>query len=90
MSVRSRPPVEPKADQSFAVAPKPKKSKKGKDLETWLGNEYADKVAADSRPWYLQTNYSPEEIIIEPDGSVRGGTVVALVERLTAHEHLGE
>ncbi|EDR13329.1 uncharacterized protein LACBIDRAFT_230493, partial [Laccaria bicolor S238N-H82] len=28
----------------------------------------------------------PSDILIEPDGSVRGGTVPALVERLTAHE----
>lgn len=30
------------------------------------------------------------EILIDPDGSVRGGTVPRLVERLTAHEHGGE
>lgn len=58
-------------------------------MEKWLGTEYADKVAADSRPWYLRPNYEASEIIIEADGSVRGGTVTALVERLTAHEHLG-
>ncbi|KAF5318244.1 hypothetical protein D9611_014672 [Ephemerocybe angulata] len=63
------------------------RSKKEKDLGLWLGDEYADKVAADSRPWYLRPNYRPEDIIIETDG-IRGGTVPALVERLTAHEHL--
>jgi son of sevenless-like protein len=65
------------------------RSKKEKDLGLWLGDEYADKVAADSRPWYLRPNYRPEDIIIEADG-VRGGTVAALVERLTAHEHLSK
>ncbi|KAJ6519039.1 ras guanine nucleotide exchange factor domain-containing protein, partial [Mycena sanguinolenta] len=38
------------------------------------------------RPWYLQPTYSPTEIVIGPDGSVRAGTLPALVERLTAHE----
>ncbi|RXW21608.1 hypothetical protein EST38_g4250 [Candolleomyces aberdarensis] len=68
----------------------PVRSKKDKNLEKWLGDEYADKVAADSRPWYLRPNYNPSDIIIEADGSVRGGTVTALVERLTAHEHLAD
>jgi hypothetical protein len=52
----------------------------------------ADPVPAtpdDTVPWYLRPNYDPSEIIIDPDGSVRGGTVPALVERLTAHEHGG-
>lgn len=54
-----------------------------------FGPEYADKVAVDDQPWYLRPNYSPSEIIIEPDGSVKGGTVASLVERLTAHEKAG-
>ena len=78
------------ADDCVTVMPKRTvRSKKEKDLGLWLGDEYADKVAADSRPWYLRPNYRPEDIIIEADG-VRGGTVAALVERLTAHEHLSE
>lgn len=59
-------------------------------METWLGREYADKVAADSIAWYLRPSYSPSDILIEGDGSVRGGTVPALVERLTAHEQLSK
>ncbi|KAI0061642.1 ras GEF [Artomyces pyxidatus] len=46
-----------------------------------------DKLNADSKPWYLRPNYSDAEIQIDPDGKVRAGTVPALVERLTAHEH---
>ncbi|KAI0316803.1 ras guanine nucleotide exchange factor domain-containing protein [Amylostereum chailletii] len=46
-----------------------------------------DKLNAEQKPWYLRPNYSETEIIIDPDGKVRGGTVQALVERLTAHEH---
>jgi son of sevenless len=55
-----------------------------------LGDEYADKVAADYQPWYLRPNYLATDILIEPDGSVRGGTVPALVERLTAHEQVSD
>ncbi|KAF8967114.1 ras guanine nucleotide exchange factor domain-containing protein [Flammula alnicola] len=58
----------------------------GNKLQRLLGDEYADKIAADLQPWYLRPNYSPSDILIEADGSVRGGTVPALVERLTAHE----
>lgn len=55
-----------------------------------LGDEYADKVAKDSQPWYLRPNYDPSEILIDPDNAVRGGTLAALVERLTAHDQLGQ
>jgi len=56
-----------------------------------LGNEYADKVAAESRPWFLRSSFNPSEILIdEADNSVKGGTVSALVEKLTAHDQVGE
>jgi hypothetical protein len=59
-----------------------------------LGEEapqhYQDTVNADLKPWYLRPNYSTTDILIDyPEGFVRGGTVPALVERLTAHEHGG-
>lgn len=50
----------------------------------------ADKMREDTQPWFLRPNYDASEIVIEADGSVRGGTVAALVERLTAHEQAGE
>ncbi|CAA7261462.1 unnamed protein product [Cyclocybe aegerita] len=71
-------------DEAPATKPASRPSGPGK-LERLLGKEYADRVAADLQPWYLRPNYSPSDIIIESDG-VRGGTVPALVERLTAHE----
>ncbi|KAI9443246.1 ras GEF [Lactarius indigo] len=46
-----------------------------------------DKLNAKTKPWYLRPNYEDSEIQIDPDGKVRAGTVPALVERLTAHEH---
>ncbi|KAG6903263.1 hypothetical protein C0995_000158 [Termitomyces sp. Mi166 len=51
-------------------------------------NEYTNKIAADFRPWYLRPNYSTEEILIDPDNTVKGGTLSALVERLTAHDQV--
>lgn len=48
-----------------------------------------DKLNAKTKPWYLQPNYEDSEIQMGPDGKVRAGTVPALVERLTAHEHSG-
>jgi son of sevenless-like protein len=53
-----------------------------------FGDEYADKLAKDSQPWYLQANYDPNEILVDPDGTVRGGTLGALVERLTSHDQM--
>lgn len=74
--------------------PKPKKPSRptgaGK-LISILGNEYADKVAAESQPWFLRANFNPSEILIdEGDNSVKGGTKPALVEKLTAHDQVGE
>ncbi|KAH7926456.1 ras GEF [Leucogyrophana mollusca] len=39
-----------------------------------------------TKPWYLRPNYGKNDIVIDPDGSVRAGTVPALIERLTSHE----
>ncbi|KAG6845125.1 hypothetical protein H0H87_000552 [Tephrocybe sp. NHM501043] len=59
-----------------------------KKLEQLLGDEYANKVAADLKPWYLRPTYNPEDILIDPDNTVKGGTLPALVERLTAHDQV--
>ncbi|KAF9454846.1 ras GEF [Macrolepiota fuliginosa MF-IS2] len=67
---------------------KPTRPGPGK-LISLLGNEYADKVAAESQPWFLRSNFNPSEIIIdEADNSVKAGTVPALVEKLTAHDQV--
>ena len=74
----------------LALAAKPSRPSGANRLQSLLGQEYADKVAADLQPWYLRPNYLPTDIIIEADGSVHGGTVSALVERLTAHEQASD
>ncbi|RCI05161.1 hypothetical protein CU098_001361, partial [Rhizopus stolonifer] len=37
---------------------------------------------------FLQYDYSPNEIVFTVDGSVKGGTLRALVERMTLHDYL--
>lgn len=39
-----------------------------------------------TKPWYLRPDYTKNDMVIDIDGSVRAGTVPALVERLTSHE----
>ena len=78
----------------FIAPSKPSRPSGSKKLQRLLGDDvydnYVNTVATDLQPWYLRPNYSPSDIIIEPDGSVRGGTLSALVERLTAHEQAGK
>lgn len=57
-------------------------------------------LGRDQRPSQSSTGSGPKEhflssdfgssLIIQPNGSVKGGTLPALVERLTTHEHTGE
>ncbi|KAI8058776.1 ras guanine nucleotide exchange factor domain-containing protein [Thamnidium elegans] len=44
-------------------------------------------VVADEQT-YLQYDYSPNEIVFTSDGNVKGGTLRALVERMTLHDYL--
>ncbi|KXN88122.1 Cell division control protein 25 [Leucoagaricus sp. SymC.cos] len=79
-------------DEDLEPPNKPKKparpARAGK-LISLLGNEYADKVALESQPWFLRANFNPSEILIdEADNSVKGGTAAALVEKLTAHDQV--
>ncbi|KAG7443000.1 ras GEF [Guyanagaster necrorhizus] len=64
----------------------PPKTQRKKDLKGLLGDEYKEAPEPPETPWYLLPKYDPEDILIDTDNSVRGGTVPALVERLTAHE----
>ncbi|GAB1520785.1 cell division cycle-related protein [Rhizoctonia solani] len=43
----------------------------------------------DTTPWYLKPTYNdPSQILFNTDGGVRGGTLPALVERLTMHDQM--
>ena len=41
------------------------------------------KMAQAQQPWYLKPDHTGNEIKVEYDGSVKAGTLEALVERLT-------
>ncbi|KAI6041442.1 ras GEF [Pisolithus marmoratus] len=60
-------------------------------IKAFFGDEapaqYLIPLTAETKPWYLRPNHDPAEVLIDPDGTVRGGTVAALIERLTAHEY---
>lgn len=69
--------------------PRPQTKGRQKDLAKILGPGFT----SESQPlpeaevaWYLRPTYNAEEILIDTDGSIKGGTLPALVERLTAHE----
>lgn len=47
-----------------------------------------NKPIINERPEYLQYDYGPNEIVFNMEGNVKGGTLVALVERLTLHDYL--
>ncbi|KAI8328904.1 ras guanine nucleotide exchange factor domain-containing protein [Chlamydoabsidia padenii] len=53
-------------------------------METTTSNSTKD----EERPWYLQYDYEPSEIVFNMEGSVKGGTLLALVIRLTLHDYL--
>ncbi|KIM66921.1 hypothetical protein SCLCIDRAFT_109722 [Scleroderma citrinum Foug A] len=78
----------PVDDEDLGLVRTPPRTEK---IRAFFGDEapshYLLSLTADTKPWYLRPNYDPAEVLIDPDGTVRGGTVPALVERLTAHEY---
>jgi son of sevenless-like protein len=66
---------------------------RGSKLRKLLGDEapqaYIDKVNADLKKWYLRSDHPPGDLLTDPEGTVRGGTIQALVERLTTHDAPG-
>ncbi|KAI8646558.1 ras guanine nucleotide exchange factor domain-containing protein [Parasitella parasitica] len=56
--------------------------------ETPLPKSTAAKPTPRERPDYLLYNYGPKEIVFNEQGGVKGGTLPALVERLTLHDFL--
>ncbi|KAF9932637.1 hypothetical protein BGZ65_004393, partial [Modicella reniformis] len=60
---------------------------RGEKLKKMLGDDApAPKPKAVEQPWYLGHDYSPADISFNMEGHVRGGTLPALVERLTLHD----
>ncbi|CAE6472373.1 unnamed protein product [Rhizoctonia solani] len=53
------------------------------------GGAVAPTPIVDATPWYLKPTYNePPEIQFNTDGGVRGGTLPALIERLTMHDQM--
>ncbi|KAI7871657.1 ras guanine nucleotide exchange factor domain-containing protein [Spinellus fusiger] len=48
----------------------------------------SEKPIINERPWFLQYDYDPNEIVFNMEGYVKGGTLPALVERMTLHDFL--
>jgi hypothetical protein len=86
------PPVLPVPMQRSQTAPLSKQSSK---LKRFFGDDAplpvtveASKPAVVERPEYLQYDYGPNDIVFNMEGNVKGGTLPALVERLTMHDYL--
>ncbi|TDL17590.1 kinase-like protein [Rickenella mellea] len=80
-------PVDPSVSH---MVPMRKRSRLGAATKQVLGDDAPERqveIANDnSTPWYLRSTYGPGEILIGPDGGLRGGTLRALVELLTTHD----
>jgi son of sevenless-like protein len=57
----------------------------GEDVPSNLTQSHKQK---DDKPWFLNYDYDPSEMIFNMEGYVKGGTLNALVERLTMHDLL--
>lgn len=63
-------------------------------LQKFFGDDARAAVAAASKPSvnerqpFLDYDYAPNEIVFNMEGYVKGGTLPALVERLTLHDYL--
>lgn len=47
-------------------------------------NIYTVKLGQPHLPWFLRPSYTPDVLKVDPEGRVKAGTLLALVERLTA------
>jgi len=84
----SAPRTEGSLSAASAKSP-PRASKLRKILGDDAPQAYIDKVNADFKKWYLRPDHAPEDLQTDPEGTVKGGTIQALVERLTTHDAPG-
>lgn len=59
---------------------------RGEKVKKVLGDDAPGRTAAQS--WFLNYDYQQSELILNVDGQVKGGTLPALIERLTLHDGL--
>ncbi|KAJ3051072.1 hypothetical protein HK097_007952, partial [Rhizophlyctis rosea] len=67
-------------------------NKSGTKLNQMMVSEPAsttdNRRTADGKPWYLSYDYQPDEIVYTMENKVKGGTLPALIVRLTIHDSL--
>lgn len=69
-----------------------KSPERGPKYKKILGHDAPDTYSRgndDAKPSYLRAEYGAKDIWINPEGGVRGGTLPALIERLTMHDNRG-
>jgi son of sevenless-like protein len=62
----------------------------GEDAAAAASANFSPKQSMSGNVWYLGYDYRPGDIMFNMEGSVRGGTLEALIERLTLHDYLGK
>ncbi|KAF8583321.1 ras GEF [Ramaria rubella] len=78
-------------EEDFVLGASAKSPERGHKIKAILGHDapdaYIRNASADAKPWYLRAEHSAKDIWINPEGGVRGGTLPALIERLTMHDN---
>ncbi|KAF9924761.1 hypothetical protein FBU30_005311 [Linnemannia zychae] len=59
---------------------------RGEKVKKLLGDEAP--IRASTQQWFLDYDYPPDDLVLNADGQVKGGTLTALIERLTLHDGL--
>jgi len=61
------------------------KGLKGKEAGASSGAAVIPPIVEEA-PWFLEPDYEPGDIVMTPEGQVKGATLSALMERLTTHQ----
>ncbi|KAF9429402.1 hypothetical protein BGZ76_001355, partial [Entomortierella beljakovae] len=83
--------VSPPATYRPTISMSQKADARGAKLKKMLGEEAPTPTPTSKvveAPWYLGHDYAPADISFNMEGHVKGGTLPALVERLTLHDGL--
>ncbi|KAG0231882.1 hypothetical protein BGX31_005329 [Mortierella sp. GBA43] len=76
------------SESSFNIPPTTpgRADPRGEKLRKILGDEAPGRPSA--QQWFLCYDYQPGDLILNAEGQVKGGTITALIERLTLHDGL--
>ncbi|KAF9355908.1 hypothetical protein BGX26_005983, partial [Mortierella sp. AD094] len=59
---------------------------RGEKIKKLLGDDAPGRASA--QYWFLNYDYQQSDLVLNPEGQVKGGTLPALIERLTLHDGL--